>query len=115
MKAGITLDGAGYTLHGPYNGTATWVVGGGEGQLPEGQLAQFSIGVDFGNVSVKGVTIRNLRVENFSVGMYIWTTGNVVTDNYFSKNQIALLLSGDFNNLTRNFISNSDETGLFLE
>jgi nitrous oxidase accessory protein NosD len=114
MRPNIVLDGSGYTLRGPYNGTPTWVVGEGPDQLPEGQLAQFSIGVDFGNYSVKGVTIKNLRVENFSVGMYIWTTDNVVIDNSFFQNQIALLLSGDYNNLTRNFISNSDETGLFL-
>ncbi|MCW4024864.1 MAG: right-handed parallel beta-helix repeat-containing protein [Candidatus Bathyarchaeota archaeon] len=114
MKGGITFDGAGYTLRGPYNGTPTWVVGEGPDQLPEGQLAQFSIGVDLGGYAVKDVTIKNLVVENFSVGMYIWTTNNLVTENCFSENQIAILLSGDFNNLTRNYISKSDEAGLFL-
>jgi hypothetical protein len=114
LKGNITLDGAGHTLHGPYNGTATWDVGGGPSQLPEGVAAQFSTGVDFGANNVKGVTIKNLRVENFSVGMYVWTSGNLVTENLFFNNQIGVLMSGDFNNLTSNFISKSDQTGLFL-
>jgi hypothetical protein len=114
LKANITLDGAGYTLHGPYNGTATWDVGAGPNQLPDGVVAQFSIGVDLGGFNVKDVTIKNLKVENFSVGMYIWTTDNLVTENFFSENQIGLLMSGDFNKLTNNFISKSDEAGLFL-
>jgi hypothetical protein len=114
LKANITLDGSGYTLHGPYNGTATWDVGAGPNQLPDGAVAQFSIGVDLGNKSVIGVKIENLKVENFSVGMYIWTSGNTIMNNFLFENQIGFLLSGNFNNLTRNYISKSDETGLFL-
>jgi nitrous oxidase accessory protein NosD len=114
LKGNIVLNGAGYKLHGPYNGTATWDVGAGPSQLPEGVAAQFSIGVDLGNKSVTGVLIENLVVENFSVGMYIWTSNNTVRGSSLVENQIGILLSGFSQVLEKNYLSQNDECGLFL-
>jgi hypothetical protein len=111
LRSNIVLDGAGYTLRGSFNGNSTdiWVVGNG----PNPSLPYYTIGVDLGNKSVDGVTIENLNVENFSIGMYIWTTNNTVKDNSFSNNIVGLLMSGSNSTITRNYIARNIE-GLFF-
>lgn len=71
QKSNIILDGAGFTLSGPYNGTAmtVWLIGKGPNQLPNGTLAQYVIGIDLASPNVEGVTIENLNVKNFSIGI----------------------------------------------
>jgi len=114
-RSNIVLDGAGYTLHGPYNGTATdvWVIGEGSNQLPEGVLAQYTIGIDLANRDVKGITIKNLNILNFSIGMYMWTNNNTVTGNSVSYNIVGILLSGSNSTITNNYISYNTQ-GLFF-
>jgi parallel beta-helix repeat protein len=115
QKSNIILDGAGYTLLGPYNGTAmdVWLIGEGPNQLPNGTLAQYIIGIDLASASVEGVTIKNLNVKNFSIGMYIWTKNNTVTANAVSDNIVGILLSGSNETVTNNYISNN-QRGLFF-
>lgn len=98
------LDGAGYTLSGPYNGTAVdvWLIGEGPNQLPNGTLAQYIIGIDLASASVDGVTIENLNVKNFSIGMYVWTKNNTVTGN-----------AGSNETVTKNYIADN-QRGSFL-
>jgi parallel beta-helix repeat protein len=115
QKSNIILDGAGYTLSGPYNGTQAdvWLIGEGPDQLPQGAMAQYTIGVDLGGTNVEGITIRNLNVENFSIGIYVWTKNNTVTGNGVSDNIVGILLSGTNNSVTQNYISNN-KRGLFF-
>ena len=82
QKSNIVLDGAGYTLSGPYNGSQAnvWVVGNGPNQSPD-LVAEYIIGVDLGAKTVEGITIQNLNIKNFSIGMYMWTKNNTVTGN----------------------------------
>jgi hypothetical protein len=112
LRSNIILNGAGYTLSGPYNGTASniWVIGNGP---DKDSLAQYVIGVDLSNSSVEGVTIENLNVENFSIGMYIWTRNNTVTGDGVSYNIVGILLSGSNSTITRNYIA-SNMRGLFF-
>jgi hypothetical protein len=112
LRSNIVLNGAGYTLSGPYNGTASniWVIGNGP---DKDTLAQYVIGVDLSNSSVNGVTIENLNVENFSIGMYIWTKNNTVTGNGVSYNIVGVLLSGSNSTITRNYIA-SNMRGVFF-
>jgi nitrous oxidase accessory protein NosD len=111
LRSNIVLDGAGYTLRGSFNGNKTdiWVVGTG----PDPTMAYYTIGVDLGSKSVDGVTVKNLNVENFSIGMYIWTENNTLVGNSFSRCIVGLLMSGSNSTVTRNYISNNIE-GLFF-
>ncbi len=106
LKSNIVLDGAGYTLSGPFNGNSTdiWVIGTGP---DPNTLDKYTIGVDIGNKSVNRITIENLNVENFSIGMYIWTQNNTVTGNAISDNIVGLLISGSNATLSRNYISDN--------
>ena len=106
LKSNIVLDGAGYTLRGPFNGNSTdiWVIGTGP---DPNTLDKYTIGVDLGNKSVNGITIENLDVENFSIGMYIWTQNNTVTGNTVSHNIVGLLISGSNATISRNYISDN--------
>jgi parallel beta-helix repeat protein len=112
LKSNVILDGAGYTLTGPFMGNSTdiWIVGQGPYFDP---LNYYTIGVDLGNRSVCGVTVQNLKVENFSIGMYIWTQNNTIKGNVVSNNVVGLLVSGSNTTMTGNYISDNIE-GLFF-
>jgi parallel beta-helix repeat protein len=115
MKSNIVLNGAGFTISGPYNGTATYVfvIGQGPNQLSQGEIVHYVIGVDLANSSVNGVTIENLNIENFSIGAYMWTQNDTVIGNSVSDNIVGILLSGSNNTLTKNIIANNTQ-GLFF-
>jgi hypothetical protein len=115
LRGNIVLNGAGYTLSGPYNGTVSdvFVIGQGPNQLPQEQNVDYVIGVDLGNSSVCGVTIENLNIENFSIGTYIWTQNNTVKGNNVSDNIVGMLLSGSNNTIESNVIANNTR-GLFF-
>ncbi len=112
QKSNIVLDGDGYTLSGIFNGNSTdiWVVGTGPDQ---NKMDYYTIGVDLGGNDVNGITVKNLNVENFSIGMYIWTQNNTVTENSVSHNIVGLLISGSNGTITKNYISYNIE-GLFF-
>ena len=115
QKSNIVLDGDGHTLYGSYNGTAmdVWVLGEGPDQLPTGTLAQYTIGIDLNSKTVQGVTIQNLNIHNFSIGMYIWTKNNTITGNSVFQNIVGILLSGENETVTGNYIENN-QRGLFF-
>jgi nitrous oxidase accessory protein NosD len=107
-KEGITIDGAGYTLMGPYNGSQTlWIIGEGPNQTPTGNTELWSIGIDTVTDSINDVTIKNLNVKNFSIGMYIWTAHNLVTGNAVSNCIVGILLSGNNNTFTQNYFADN--------
>jgi len=114
-KSNVVIDGAGYTLQGPYNGTQAdvWVIGEGSNQLPQGALAQYTIGIDLANQNVGGVIIKDLNVKNFSIAMYIWTKNNTVSGNAIFQNIVGILLSGSNATITDNLIANNKQ-GLFF-
>jgi parallel beta-helix repeat protein len=115
LKSNIVLDGAGYTLSGPYNGRAmdAWVIGEGPDQLANGTLAQYTLGIDLWGADVNGVTVENLNIKNFNIGMYMWTKNNTVTGNSVSDNIVGILLSGSNETVTKNLISDN-QRGLFF-
>jgi parallel beta-helix repeat protein len=112
LKSNIVLNGAGYTLTGPFNGNSTdiWIVG--TGPAPD-TLDLYTIGVDLGNKTVNGVTIKNLNIENFSIGMYIWTQNNTIMGNAVSKNIVGILISGSNVTIAKNYISDNLR-GIFM-
>lgn len=111
----IVIDGAGYTLKGNYNGTRTdsWVVGQGPYQESNETAVPWTIGIDLANKNRYNLTVRNLNVKNFYIGMYIWTSNNTITGCAVSDNIVGILLSGDSNTITKNYIARNEE-GIFF-
>ena len=114
QKGNILIDGGGYTLHGPYNGTREnlWVIGEGADQVSPGSTIPYSVGVDLGG-DASGLTITNLNIKNFSIGTYIWTENITFVGNTVSECVVAVLLSGSENSVTRNYMV-KNEVGLFF-
>jgi parallel beta-helix repeat protein len=109
----IIIDGAGYTIQGQYNGSRTdsWVVG--QGPQQNTSAIPWTIGIDFAREDCSNLTVTNLRIKNFYIAMYLWTSNNTIADNFISDSIVGILLSGDYNSLTNNYISNNEE-GIFF-
>lgn len=112
-KDNVVIDGAGYTLRGTYNGTRTdnWVVGGGPNQ--EGSTIPWTIGIDIASRGRYNLTVKNLNIKNFYIGMYIWSSNNTIVGNSVTDNIVGILLSGDHNIITKNYIARNEE-GIFF-
>jgi parallel beta-helix repeat protein len=116
QKANIVIDGAGYTLQGAYNGTQkdadVFVIGLGPDQ-DSNRTLPWTVGIDEASGNIEGLTIKNLNIKYFDIGMYVWTTNNTVTGNAVTENIVGILLSGSNNTITRNCITNNAE-GIFF-
>ncbi len=108
-RKGAVIDGAGHRLMGPYNGSQTlWIIGEGPNQtVPDNQTETWSIGIDTATNDIGGLTIRNLNIENFSIGMYLWTPNNTITGNAIRDGIVGILVSGDNNTITGNYIADN--------
>jgi len=114
MKSNVVLNGGGYTLSGPYNGSQinVWIVGNGPNQSPE-LTAQYIIGVDLGNRNVEGVIIQNLQIKNFSIGAYLWTKNNTIANCRVSDSILGIMLSGSNTTVIYNYLIENQQ-GLFF-
>ncbi len=114
-KEGITIDGAGYTLMGPYTGEQTlWIIGQGPDQVvPEDNTETWSIGVDTATNTIGFLTIKNLNILNFSIGMYPWTPNNTITGNAVTNCIVGILVAGDNNTITNNYLADN-KNGIFF-
>jgi hypothetical protein len=110
----IVIDGAGYTLYGTYNGTRTdsWVVGQGPDQ-EYGETMPWTIGIDLATKDRHDLTIKNLNIKNFYIGTYLYTSNNIITGCAVSDNIVGILLSGDANTITSNYIARNEQ-GIFF-
>lgn len=109
----VVIDGAGYTLRGTYNGTRSdnWVVG--EGPNQEASTIPWTIGIDVASRGRYNLTVKNLNIKNFYIGMYIWSSNNTITGNAVTDNIVGILLSGDHNTITKNYIAHNEQ-GIFF-
>ena len=109
----IVIDGAGYTLQGQFNGTRTdsWVVG--QGPQQNTSSIPWTIGIDLARKECNNLTVTNLKIKNFYIAMYLWTSNNTIVNNFISDSIVGILLSGDCNSLTSNYIANNEE-GIFF-
>ena len=115
-KSGITLDGDGYSLQGTFNGTMTslWMIGNGpQSAAAYGSAVPWTIGIDLSDSNVANLTIENIKVENFSIGMYIWSQNNTITNNTLKGNIVGILVACSQNSFTENYIENNTD-GLFV-
>jgi parallel beta-helix repeat protein len=117
QKSGITIDGAGHTIQGNPNSTLAglWVVGQGPDQkaVENGSQVLYTIGVDDADKSVCNVTVKNLNIRDFSIGIYVWTQNDTIIDNAVTQNVVGILLSGSSNSLIGNSIERN-EMGVFF-
>jgi hypothetical protein len=111
----VVIEGAGYALEGNYNGTRTdsWIVGQGPDQGYENTELPWTIGIDLANENRSNLTVKNLNIKNFYIGIYVWTSNNIITTCAVSDNIVGILLSGDSNNIISNYIANNEE-GIFF-
>ena len=110
----IVIDGAGYILYGTYNGTRTdsWVVGQGPDQEYNDTMP-WTIGIDLATKDRHDLTIKNLNIKNFYIGTYLYTSNNIITGCAVSDNIVGILLSGDSNIITSNYIARNEQ-GIFF-
>ncbi len=115
-RSDVVIDGAGYTLRGPYNGTKEdlWIIGNGPDQgSGNATVVSWTVGIDMAQPSISRLVVRNLNIKNFSIGMYLWTPNNTVVGNSITETIIGILLSGAQNNIIRNYVAKNDY-GLFF-
>jgi nitrous oxidase accessory protein NosD len=112
-KEGITLDGEGHTLTGSYNGEQTsWIIGEGPNQTVN-NTEIWSIGIDTATNTIGHLTIKNINIMNFSIGMYPWTPNNTITGNAITNCIVGILVAGDNNTITNNYLADN-KNGVFF-
>jgi parallel beta-helix repeat protein len=89
------------------------VVGQGPDQEYNETSVPWTIGIDLANEARCGLTVKNLNIKNFYIGIYLWTTNNTITGCAVSDNIVGILLSGDYNTIIRNYVARNDE-GIFF-
>ncbi len=109
----IIIDGADHTLYGQYNGTRTdsWVVG--QGSQQNTSTIPWTIGIDLAHTNCTNLTVKNLKIQNFYIAVYLWTSNNIISENVITDSIVGILLSGDSNTLIGNYIANNEE-GIFF-
>ena len=114
-RSDIVIDGAGYTIRGALEGTQgdLWIGQGPNPEITNETTVPYTIGIDTASGSITGVTIKNLNIKDFSIGMYIWTVNNAIIGNAVIGNIVGVLLSGSNNSVVENYIANN-EVGMFF-
>ena len=79
----------------------------------EGPTVPWTIGIDLSDSNVTNLTIENVKVENFSIGMYIWTQNNTIKNNVIKGNIVGVLVASSQNSFAQNYIQNNTD-GLFV-
>lgn len=97
-KSNIVIDGKGHTLQ------ATPRI------LPVGS---WDFGIELSNITSGHVTIKNLKILDFNIGVYIWTTNNTVTGNTIIGCNVGIFLAESPNTVVGNYIEDNIE-GVFL-
>jgi hypothetical protein len=111
-KPGILIDGAGHTLKGPYNGSqTTWIIGEGPDQPLTNET--WSIGIDFLTDQITGVTVQNLQIANFSIGMYVWAPNCTIVGAAITDTIVGMLVSASGITIKGNYLGDS-ENGVFF-
>lgn len=101
-KSNVTVDGAGYTLHGP-------------GPAEPGSV-RYSYGVKMENIVY--VTVKNFLLDSYDFG--IWQedcTNNVITENAITNSGVrGVYLRGDsFSNIVSNNVITTADMGIALD
>ena len=76
-------------------------------------IGSWDFGIELSNVTSGNVTIKNLKILNFNIGVYIWTTHNTVTGNTIKGGNVGIFLAESPNTVVGNHIEDNTE-GIFL-
>jgi nitrous oxidase accessory protein NosD len=97
-KSDIIIDGKGHTLKSTPR------------ILP---IGSWDFGIELSNVTSGNVIIKNLKIVDFNIGVYIWTTNNTVTGNTIIGGNVGIFLAETPNTVVGNHIEDNTE-GVFL-
>ncbi|MCW4015628.1 MAG: hypothetical protein NWF06_04595 [Candidatus Bathyarchaeota archaeon] len=97
-KNNIIIDGQGHTLKATPR------------LLP---IGSWDFGIELSNTTTGNVTIKNLEIVDFNIGVYIWTTNNTVTGNTIIGGNVGIFIAESPNMVVGNYIANNTE-GVFL-
>lgn len=99
VKTGnIVIDGNGHKLEGTYR------------ILPVGS---WDFGIELTNNSGGNVTIKNLKILNFNIGIYTGTANNKITNNVIMGGNVGITMAETPNTIIGNHIEDNIE-GVFL-
>lgn len=97
-KKDIVIDGKGHTLK------ATPRI------LPVGS---WDFGIELSNATQGNVTVKNLNIVDFNIGVYVWTENNTILQNTIKGSSVGIFLAGSPNTVIANYIENNEQ-GVFL-
>jgi parallel beta-helix repeat protein len=97
-KSDIIIDGKGHTLQSTPR------------ILPVGS---WDFGIELSNNTSGHVTIKNLEILGFNIGVYIWTTNNTVEGNTIMGGNVGIFLAESPNTVVGNHIEDNIE-GVFM-
>ncbi len=76
-------------------------------------IGSWDFGIELSNVTNGNVTIKNLKILDFNIGVYIWTTNNTITGNTIIGGNVGIFLAESPNTVIGNYIEDNTE-GVFL-
>ena len=94
----IVIDGNGHSLQGTYR------------ILPVGS---WDFGVELANDTGGNVTVKNLKIVNFNIGIYVGTADNKITGNVITGGNVGITMAETPNTVVGNHIEDNIE-GVFL-
>jgi len=97
-KNNVKIDGQGHTLRSVPR------------ILPVGS---WDFGIELSNVTTGNVTVKNLNIIDFNIGVYIWTTNNTIIHNTVKGSNVGIFLAACPNIIVANYVTNNTQ-GVFL-
>ena len=76
-------------------------------------VGSWDFGIELSNVTSCNVTIKNLKILDFNIGVYSWTSNNTVEDNTIMGCNMAIFLAESPNTIIGNYIEDNIQ-GLFM-
>lgn len=76
-------------------------------------VGSWDFGIELSNVTDGNVVVKNLKIVDFNIGVYIWTTNNTITHNTVKGSNVGIFLAASHNNIIANYVENNTQ-GVFL-
>jgi hypothetical protein len=76
-------------------------------------VGSWDFGIELANFTSGNVTIKNLNIVGFNIGVCLYTTNNTVEDNNIIDSDMGILLAESPNTIVGNLIENNIE-GIFM-
>ena len=76
-------------------------------------VGSWDFGIELSNKTTGNVTIENLKILDFNIGIYVWTSNNIITKNNIQGSNVGIFLAACPNTITHNYLENNIQ-GVFL-